>query len=180
MKYKVGDRVRVKEGLKGGERYGGLHFAQGMEGCCGKVYTVDTITNAGFARLSDGSVWVFNDAMLEPSPFGKSDLKTGMRTRYRDGGERIVLKNDDEMVFTCFDGKHSNGNDYAEDLTNLLKFSDLDIIEVLRPKRLDEALDEDCELISVWKRDEVPIEITIAEIAELKGVSPERIRIKED
>jgi hypothetical protein len=72
-------------------------------------------------------------------------------------------------------------SNYNEDLTNKIS-SACDIDAIYKPKytyvmfgnfnRLDFEL--------VWKREEEPIEVTIAEIAELKGVSPERIRIKED
>ena len=118
--------------------------------------------------------------LVEPAPFGKSDLKVGQKVRYRNGGEHIVLRRDDEMVFTSFDGSYMHGSDYAEDLTVLDGMSSFDIVEVLEPEFLHRALVHDCEFISIWKREEEPIEITIEEIADWKGVSPERIRIKED
>lgn len=129
-----------------------------------------------------GEYYVFPEyfELVEPAPFGKSDLQSGMRVRYRNGGERIVLRSDDEMAFTSFGGMCMDGSDYAEDLTALNEIgAEFDIVEVLKPKHLNEALMQSCELISIWKREEELIEITIEEIAEFKGVSPERIRIKE-
>lgn len=176
MKFKVGDRVRVKEGLETGRLYGDLAFTVDMEGCRGKTFVVcDTDEYRGY-KLK-GAYCVYNDEMLEPAPFGKSDLQTGMRVRYRSGKERIVLKNDDEMVFTSVDGRYAPGSDFNDDLT-CIGCPSMDIMEVLKPIALRKALEHDCELISVWKREEEPIEITIEEIAKLKGVSPERIRIK--
>lgn len=177
MKYKAGDRVRVKEGLIVGRDYGNLYFPPSIGEYRGKTYTIKNIDGDGDAYL-DSSGYAFSDEMLEPAPFGKSGLKTGMRVRYRNGEERIVLKNDDEMVFTSFDGVHTSERDYKEDLTHRIGFAEFDIMEVLKPRALHQALEQDCELISIWKCEEEPIEITIEEIAELKGVSPERIRIK--
>lgn len=172
MKFKVGDRVRVV----GDDSYGiPRDYWNEIKGNAYRVTTADECY-----KLDDKSCYSYCDEMFEPAPFGKADLKTGMRVRYRDGRERIVLKNDDEMVFTSLDGFYTNEHDYTEDLicTGAIDES-LDIMEVLKPKALHKALEQGCELISVWKREENPIEVTIAEIAELKGVSPERIRIKE-
>jgi len=178
MKFKVGDRVKIIGNYSRGIPY------DIWENLRGTVHTVTAdVTNEsdyGDYKLDDGYGFIYFDEMLEPAPFGKSDLQSGMRVRYRNGDERIVLKNDDEMVFTDFDGMYCSGKNYAEDLTMLNGTEELDIAEVLEPKHLNEALTQDCELISIWKREEEPIEITIAEIADWKGVSPERIRIKED
>lgn len=178
MKFKVGDRVKIIG------NYSHRIRCNIWENLKGAVHTVTAdVTNEsdyGDYKLDDGYGFIYFDEMLEPAPFGKSDLQSGMRVRYRNGKERIVLKNDDEMVFTSRSGMFCDGSDYAEDLTMLDGMEELDIVEILRPEHLNEALTEDCDLISIWKREEEPIEITIAEIADWKGVSPERIRIKED
>lgn len=184
MKFKVGDRVRVKEGLKGEHSYGGISFMEDMEEYCGKVFTVDEITPFDEVKLKGVTVWDFSEAMLEPAPFGKSALKTGMRVFLRNGEDRVVMKDnaagEDALVSLC--GKMWNRLDYChEDLTHV-KYEDLDIVAVFEPEFEAYMLTEfDKEHFRpVWKREESPVEITIAEIAELKGVSPERIRIKED
>lgn len=183
MKFKAGDRVRVKEGLESGHLYGDLAFTRDMKECCGKVFEVCSIDEDRGYRMK-GAPCFYNDAMLEPAPFGKSALKTGMRVFLRNGEDRVVMKDnaagEDALVSLC--GKMWNRLDYChEDLTHV-KYEDLDIVAVFEPEFEAYMLTEfDKEHFRpVWKREESPVEITIAEIAELKGVSPERIRIKED
>lgn len=171
MKYKVGDRVRVI-----GNDNCGIPHAE-WEEIKGNVYTI-TKAYADYYELNEEHGYSYHREMLEPAPFGKSDLQTGMRVRYRTGDVRIVLKTDSEMVFAWFNGLYLRGDGHNEDLTDNEGDTDFDIMEVLKPSSLSDALKEDCDLISIWKREEEFIEVTIAEIAEWKGVSPERIRIK--
>lgn len=122
--------------------------------------------------------------LVERAPFGKSDLKTGWRIFTRDGGDYIVMKDTDceDCLFSIYAEYGTEPlRNYNEDLTNKIS-SACDIDAIYKPKytyvmfgnfnRLDFEL--------VWKREEEPVEITIKEIADWKGVSPERIRIRED
>ncbi len=122
--------------------------------------------------------------LVTRAAFGKADLKTGMRALMRDGGDYVVMKDTDceDRLFSIYDEYGTEPlRNYNEDLTNKIS-SACDIDAIYKPKytyvmfgifnRLDFEL--------VWKREEEPIEITIKEIAEMKGVSPERIRIRED
>ena len=114
--------------------------------------------------------------------FGKSDLKTGWRVFTRNSLEYVVIKDTAETEGT-FAGLGREGGCpiacYKNDLTTNL--SKLDIVAVYEPTSKEFILaDFDEEHFKlVWKRDEEPIEITIKEIADWKGVSPERIKIKE-
>jgi hypothetical protein len=80
MRYKVGDRVRVRTDLIGGNEYPysnsssrKLWFAHQMEKFCGREYKITkaSIDNEGeFYELSlevEQNMWVFNDAMLLPA-----------------------------------------------------------------------------------------------------------------
>ena len=72
-------------------------------------------------------------------------------------------------------------DNYKDDLTRDV-YRSSDIVSVYAPEYTYDMLsnfDEE-HFKLVWKREEEPIEITIEEIAEMKGVSPERIRIRED
>ena len=115
--------------------------------------------------------------------FGKSDLKTGWRVFTRNSLEYVVIKDTAETEGT-FAGLGREGGCpiacYKNDLTTNL--SRLDIVAVYEPTSKEFILaDFDEEHFKlVWKRKEEPIEITIKEIADWKGVSPERIRIRED
>lgn len=66
MKFKVGDKVRIREDLVGGECYGEdeLYFAPEMEEFRGKVFTVAYRKGNRFV-LKDAGFWEFNEDMLE-------------------------------------------------------------------------------------------------------------------
>lgn len=141
MNFKVGDRVRVV----GDDSCGiPLDYWNEIKGNAYKVIAED-----GCYELDDKSCYSFCDEMLEPAPFGKADLKTGMRVRYRKGSERIVLKTDAEMVFTQTCIGYMEGDDYEEDLTCKGEDPEFDIVEVLEPCYLWQALNKNCELISI-------------------------------
>lgn len=67
MKFKVGDKVRVKKDLVGGHYYGEdkLYFNPEMEALRGKVFNVEYCTGLR-CMLKDAGCWDFNEAMLEP------------------------------------------------------------------------------------------------------------------
>lgn len=190
MKFKVGDRVRVKEGLRGGEYYGGLYFSPYMEKYCGKTFTVSSAPYDpdGIERYKlDGiDAWCFSGVTLEPAPFGKANLQTGMQVRTKRCGLYMVLENINteiygrqQFILAGFDGGYLCGEEYDDDLKNNNN-SKCDIEEVYAAPNTSKILKSVNHATPIWKREEKTIEITIAEIAELKGVSPERIRIKED
>lgn len=66
MKFKVGDRVRVKKDLVGGKYYGkdDVYFAYNMEPLRGKIFTVEYYTDPHYV-LKDAESWEFNETMLE-------------------------------------------------------------------------------------------------------------------
>lgn len=66
MKFKVGDKVRVKNGLIGGNYYDGTYFNEAMEKLCGKIFVIERVELKSFYFLNDGMGWCFNEAMLEP------------------------------------------------------------------------------------------------------------------
>ena len=73
MKYKVGDRVRVKsrewyfENGKGGAfECGGQTFVSDMLEYCGAIAIVSTVAQCCYALEGIG-LWVFTDEMLEPA-----------------------------------------------------------------------------------------------------------------
>lgn len=121
--------------------------------------------------------------LVEHAPFGKPDLKTGWRVFTRNFLEYVVIKDTAETEGTFAALGREGGCPiacYKNDLTTNL--SKLDIVAVYEPTSKEFILaDFDEEHFKlVWKREEEPIEITIKEIADWKGVSPERIRIRED
>ena len=66
MKYKVGDKVRIRKDLKKGNRYDGCFFNQNMAKYCGKVVTVEVVSKVTERyAMKECGYWSWNDAMLE-------------------------------------------------------------------------------------------------------------------
>lgn len=190
MKFKVGDRVRVKKGCVNNAFYGGIRFAPEMQKYCGKIYTVEDCGADGCKYICLNGIrgWVFSDRMLELASFRKSDLQSGMQVRTNEGDLYMVLENIDtktisygkqQFILANFRGGFLCGSDYNDEL-NHIDHNRYDIVEVYDVPAPGAILKPLRYAAPIWKREEEPIEITIAEIADWKGVSPERIRIKED
>lgn len=112
--------------------------------------------------------------------FTKSDLKNGDVIVYRNGRVNIICVD----TGTCITPNESFNflSDIRKDLTDYCRES-YDIVDVYRPKNpshcsFSEYLYKKGE--HIYHREEPPIEITIEEIAELKGVSVDRIKIIKD
>jgi len=82
MKYKVGDKVRVRYDLIAGKRYGGTIFLHGMAYMLGKETEVVFVDGYGRGYiLKDGDYYSFTDEMLEPigkekAPVEKEEVLT--------------------------------------------------------------------------------------------------------
>lgn len=121
----------------------------------------------------------------------KSDLKTGMMVVTRDNDEYMVMLN---VEFSATGSKPQNFLVAKDGWMPLSKYSDdlklgedeempeLDIVAVYSPlmeaslwrKNLSDTDDWEC----VWKREEQPVEMTVAEIEEKLGIKNLKI-IKE-
>ena len=86
MKYKVGDKVRVRQWddmVKefGVDKFGHIstktgYFTKQMKEFCGGVYEIDSVLEKGYwLKNRDGYFWYFTDDMLEDADFSPS-LKT--------------------------------------------------------------------------------------------------------
>lgn len=64
MKYKVGDKVRVRSDLKVGKSYGEHAFAHDMFKFVGKIVTIESVWKQGY-RIEEDTYW-WTDEMLEP------------------------------------------------------------------------------------------------------------------
>lgn len=64
MKYKVGDRVRVRSDLKVGKGYGAHTFAYDMFKFEGKIVTIESVWEQGY-RIEEDTYW-WTDEMFEP------------------------------------------------------------------------------------------------------------------
>lgn len=64
MKYKVGDRVRVRSDLKVGKGYSAHTFAYDMFKFEGKIVTIESVWEQGY-RIEEDTYW-WTDEMFEP------------------------------------------------------------------------------------------------------------------
>ena len=66
MKYKVGDKVRVKNNLQDDVFYGKVPYAKTMEKYKGEVLTIDSISKEYYFVKEDYGKFKWTDEMLEP------------------------------------------------------------------------------------------------------------------
>jgi hypothetical protein len=64
MKYKVGDKVRVRSDLKDNRRYGACIYVEA--GYRGMIATIKEVKNGYYWIKEDGNGWRWTDEMLEP------------------------------------------------------------------------------------------------------------------
>ena len=112
----------------------------------------------------------------------KSDLKTGMMVVTRDNGKYMVMLNvgydatrqTQPPNVIVSENCWMSLSKYSDDLKVCSGYDELDIVEVYAPlitaslwrKDLSDKIDWVC----VWKREEPPVEMTIAEIEEKLGI----------
>lgn len=65
MKYKVGDKVRVRSDLKVGKGYGEHAFVHNMFKFVGKIVTIESVWKRGY-RIEEDTYW-WTDEMFEPA-----------------------------------------------------------------------------------------------------------------
>ena len=63
-KFKIGDKVRLRNNLEVGEDYGGIIFVSGMEDSKGMELTIDDITSLGNYTVKE-SGYFYSEEMLE-------------------------------------------------------------------------------------------------------------------
>ena len=153
MRFKVGDKVRVRKDLIVGKCYGedNLSFVNDMEKYKGKQFEI--IKTSGCDYKFDNSNYYFNDDMLEPA-FTKQDLRVG---------DRITLRNG---MVEIWDGSRIGPLDYEDindDLTNNGNLgSKLDIVKVEKLKKYE----------TIYEREKVR-KMTVKEISEALGYEVE-------
>lgn len=129
MKYKVGDRVRIREDLQPNVEYEGDYFVPDMGDFKGEIATVIKVYGDGYRINEDGGDWKWTDKMFEPVEFTKKDLKPGDILTYRNGTRAHVEENG------CIFNFGENCEYLSDNLTNTgVMGSALDIVKVERPQ----------------------------------------------
>lgn len=105
MKYKIGDRVRVRKDLVHGKGYGGQTFY--MDDWKGKVVTISSINSHGYYEIAgDGDVWWWTDEMFEDV----SDVPTDGRVQTVDVGYYLAFCGHGVLVDVYQDGSHDENS----------------------------------------------------------------------
>lgn len=173
MKYKVGDRVRVREeeAFKCGNYY---YFPQEMRCYMGKIVTIASVWGAsGYIEYtikedSGNSVWP--GALFEgkvDSIMTKSDLKTGMIVTTRDGSEYWVLKDNTTGYDSFVDVNYKKCipfHSYSEDFKCYIHPEKSDIIKIEEP----EFFNPKASRVLLWEREEIK-EVTMEEVEKKFG-----------
>lgn len=151
MKYKVGDRVKIKDGLKKEDRYYN-HIAEAMKKYAGKIMTIREINGNMYRMKEDngkyyGGGWYWSKDMIEGlAIFTKSDLKDGDIVTYRNGEKLINVQG---MLINKEEGISGFISNYNEDLTRENKYyKDTDIIKVERPTKYETIFERKEEILN--------------------------------
>lgn len=143
------------------------------------IFNQGTMAGYEFYKRNGFTILEWSDYMNnENKLFTKADLKNGDVCVYRNGKSCIALVDLDALVsVTGYNLLHSFNNN----LTDSCGQSDYDIVKVFRPEHAGQ-----CQFFEkdyskgklVFDRSKIePVEITLEEIAKLKGVSVEQIKI---
>ena len=181
MKFKVGDKVRVKTDLITKKNYNGFEFTENMALFRGKECKIEWVIASHeegktptIVYSLKGLTYRFTDDMLElveqptkdPSKFTKADLKTKMVVEVKDGNRYLVV--DDTLV--RYEG-YNTLDIYNDDLT-----CDTDSVSIEKVFRYVSDIDVDCvslknmltsqNLSLIWQRPQLK-PITKAELAKM-------------
>lgn len=128
MRFKVGDKVRVKESLVGGNTYGDIYFGFSMEKYCGKCFVVEKIYGTNVYGLNEAKSWRFSEDMLEPMiPLEKIVI-------YRDGNKVIAKYYNGDNVTDTTLGCSSSDEVENFDFTYLAKMAVIKVTEKMSAK----------------------------------------------
>ena len=163
MKFKVGDKVKVRKDLRVNLSYGDDAFVTGMEKFIGTTVTIDYIERGKYYIQEDNNEWSWTDEMFEGlARFTKSDLQRG----------DILTDSDGDI--SVFDGEKLVGSTleigYLDEALGT-DDGDCQIVKVERPVELE----------TIWERssDELT-EMTIEEIENELGLASGSLRIKKE
>lgn len=179
-KYKVGDLVLIKKWDDMVDEFGindgyyiktDLAFTYNMKQFCNNIYEIIS-KDDGKYKLKGTDGYSFIDDMIERKVndnMTKSDLRSGMIVKTREGERYItIVKEDGEIHFINLDGTTCLGScDLLDDMTDNID-SDYDIIKIYK---MDTTL-RNCKTTKdlIWERQEQK-EMTIAEIEKELGYS---------
>ena len=87
MKYKVGDRVKIRKDLKVGEMYGGCRFIGAMQNLCGKSGRITEVNNEAEGYCIDSGLYYWTDEMFEEN---KKKMNDNDSIRILVSGNQVI------------------------------------------------------------------------------------------
>ena len=90
MKYKVGDKVKVRSDLEVGKYYGSDFFADDMKKYRGKIVTIAAIASNNRYYTKEGNRYYWTDEMFEPVESEMSEMEVGDRITYKYKGKNEI------------------------------------------------------------------------------------------
>ena len=158
MKFKVGDKVRIKKDLSIDKTYG-ITVVSSMEKYAGRIMTVSRITNFGYRLKEDNEEWHWSEDTMEivTKPTKEELLKMPLGTIIKTDkeGHNIFVKVGENDF--CNDDCNHTGAGYINDDLSLECFGNK-IIEIQEPT-----------YETIYKADDEVKEMTIAEIEKELG-----------
>lgn len=104
MRYKVGDKVRVRKDLVFNKRYGGNTFVVGMDRYSGKIMTIGYVNHRGnYIFVGDTERWCWTDEMLE-SVESINIIVEGNKVIAKRGNKVGIARCSPEDEFNIFTG----------------------------------------------------------------------------
>lgn len=128
MKYKVGDKVRVREDLVVDEEYDGEYFVENMTQYRGKIVTIDRAVADELEYLikDDNHSCLWTDSMFEPLESENSTDEANI------SDEWVLCKDDTES--------HADSTEAAVDVNCLLEAKFKEAVGKITPDELKEIL----------------------------------------
>ena len=169
MRYKVGDKVKVREwdnmakafyvDKKGCITCGPEVFVSDMKEYCGKIMTIKSVGNNYYKIEEDNENWRWTDDMLINPHFSITDLIQGMACETRNGNRYLFMSGNLIRNYS-----YRNVDNLTDDLLSE-KGIDFDIVKVgyldMRDRILDDLPKMAWEEV-IWERNQ-PVLITQTE-----------------
>jgi len=142
MKYKVGDRVRVRKDLEVDKGYDDACFAEGMKKYLGKIVTIATDGGVFYSIKEDNGAFYWTDEMFEGlATFTKDDLHDGDIVTDREGDKSVYIETEEDLY-----GKTLQFSYLSYDLKDAEGMEKNDIVKVERPLKYE----------TIFEREEEP------------------------
>lgn len=170
MKYKVGDKVKVRSDLKEDTMYGSQTFVDGMVKYMGKIMTVKQVYDKCYRLEEDGGKWAWTNEMFEDSL--KSMLEPCMLVKLRNGELAYVVNTKNGLCLLDERKNWINIQDYDDEL--YYQVGENECFDIMEIYDLTELAYESMKFSIadrrlLQKRKEEVKKMTVAEIQEALG-----------